>query len=143
MKHTPLIHRMILLLLPATLLASACSSSKVPLYHVEGKVLFNDKPAHGAIVWLHPVQASDSSIPKPRGKTSQDGTFRLGTFDSKDGAPAGRYYVSVYWNAETKAGDIDGKNLLPTRYQDPRKSGLPIVDIKEGTNQLPAFQLTR
>ena len=124
-------------------LGPACGSGKMPLYPAEGKVFFNDKPAQGAIVWLHPVGASDPAAPRPRGRADKDGVYRLGTFGTSDGAPAGKYQVTVFWTAESKTGDMDGKNLLPTRYQDPQHSGLPVIEIKEGANQLPALRLTR
>ena len=135
MKNLGVCSRAVGLLLPLTLFAIACGgNSKIPLYPTEGKVLFNDKPAPGAIVWLHPVGPVDASIPKPRGKCGADGTFQLGTFDAGDGAPAGKYHVTVFWTETTKSGDMDGKNLLPTRYQDSQKSGLPMVEIKAGRN---------
>ena len=143
MNSNRLFRRLVGLLLLLCLLATACSTAKVPLYPAEGKVFFNDQPAHGAVVWLHPVDSSDPAIPKPRGKADKEGTYRLGTFDTRDGAPAGKYHVTVFWTAETKGGDVDGKSLLPARYQHPQKSGLPVVEIKEGANQLPALYLTR
>jgi hypothetical protein len=144
MKNICVISRAVALLLPVTLFAAACgSSTKIPLYPAEGKVLFNDKPAPGAIVWLHPMGPVDASIPKPHGKCGTDGTFRLGTFTTDDGAPAGKYHVTVFWTEPTKSGDMDGKNLLPTRYQDSQKSGLPLVEIKAGRNELRPFLLKR
>ena len=51
--------------------------------------------------------------------------------------------MTVIWTAPGKFGsDDDGKSLLPARYSDPQRSGLPVVEIKEGPNELPPFQLT-
>ena len=114
-----------------------------PLYPAEGKVFYEMKPAFRAIVWLHAIDATNSKTPKPHGRVDKDGNFRLGTYKTDDGAPAGKYRVLISWNAEVKSGDVDGESLLPSRYQSLEKSGLPIVEIKEGNNQLAPFYLTR
>src|SRR5262249_34544943 len=124
-------------------LAASCSRDKLPLYPVAGKVFVDKKAADGAIVWLHPVDAPDPSVPKPRGRVGKDGSFQLGTFAGDDGAPAGSYRVTVFWAAPGKGGDENGQSLLPARYQSPETSGLPVVTIAEGANDLPPFQLTR
>jgi hypothetical protein len=124
-------------------LGAGCSSDKLPLYPVEGQIFLEKNPAQGAIIWLHPLEVTEPNLPKPHGRVDKDGTFRLGTFNSTDGAPVGKYRVLISWNEGVKSGDEDGKSLLPDRYQSLTDSGLPVVEIKEGKNQLPPFYLTR
>jgi hypothetical protein len=130
------------LLALALLSGTGCGDSKQPLYPAEGQVFFEKKPASGAVVWLHSVDAADPKLPKPHARVDKDGNFRLGTYQVGDGAPPGKYRVLIVWNEEVKSGDEQGKSLLPARYQNLEKSGLPLVEIKEGPNQLPPFYLT-
>jgi len=124
--------------------AGACSSnSERPLYPVRGKVLYQGKPAHRATVWFHPEAKSESKSARPHAVVEQDGSFKVSTYNTHDGAPAGRYRVIVIWTAPGKfSSDDAGKSLLPARYSDPQRSGLPVVEIKEGPNELPPFELT-
>jgi hypothetical protein len=125
------------------LACAACSGSKekAELYPADGKVLVDGKPAHRAIVWLHPVEPSEA--PRPHGTVDRDGTFRLSTYNANDGAPAGSYRVTVFWHAPGKFGDEDGESLLPARYMNPATSGLPVLVISEGSNELPPLKLTK
>jgi hypothetical protein len=143
MKYTWLFRGAVLLTMSSALFGGACGTTKIPLYPAEGKVLFNAKPAHGAVVWLHPVGNSDPASPRPHGRADKDGIFRLSTFETNDGAPAGKYQIAVFWTAATKAGDVDGKSLLPARYQNPQQSGLPMIEIKQGANRLAVLRLTQ
>jgi hypothetical protein len=127
----------------ALLALSGCGAGKPLLYPATGQVAFENKPAGGAVVWLHPLEATDQAAPKPHARVEMDGTFQLGTYSAADGAAPGKYRVTISWNEAVKSGDVDGKSLLPARYQSLDKSGLPVVEIKEGNNQLPAFHLTR
>jgi hypothetical protein len=129
------------------LAAGACSGGgERPVYPVRGKVFAKGgKPAHRAIVWLHPEakSTSESKSQLPHGVVEQDGSFQLSTYGKDDGAPPGRYRVTVIWTAPGKfSGDDTGKSLLPARYSNPQLSGLPVVEIKEGPNELPPFELT-
>jgi hypothetical protein len=125
-------------------LLGGCGDGKPPLYPSEGSVFVDKKPAHGAVVWLHPVTPSEGKVPpRPHARVGPDGSFRLGTVKVGDGAAPGKYRVTIMWNEDVKSGDVAGKSLLPAHYQDLEKSGLPVVEIKEETNQLPPFHLTR
>lgn len=135
----------------AFLLASCTQRpNQEPVFPVHGKVLFEDKAAVGAIVWLHPVELVDekdpvvlADVPRPRAVVEEDGSFHLSTYGTKDGAPVGRYYVAVFWSKTTGGGDDGGEDLLPARYQDAKNSGLPIIAVKSELNELPPFRLTR
>jgi hypothetical protein len=122
----------------------ACSSdNRPPRFPVQGQVFVEGKPAHRAIVWFHPVNPAEPGSPRPRGVVDEAGEFRMGTYDSKDGVPAGKYRVAISWTGPVKSGDEDGPRLIPRRYQDPSKSGIPVVEVQSDSTTLPAFQLTK
>jgi hypothetical protein len=135
------------LLLLALLVAPASCGGGPRLYPVRGRVLYEGQPANGAIVFFHPLgesrpdDASGASA-RPMGKVGPDGWFELTTAERGKGAPPGRYAVTVVWKSRSPAGDDDEKNLLPPRYMFPTGSQL-IAEVKEGSNELPPFLLTR
>ena len=107
-----------------------------PTFPVAGKVLVDDRPLVGATVVFHPVAASDGKIVRAYGKTDASGVFQLSTYKAKDGAPAGRYTVSVQQDAD------DATVLVPKRYGSPSTSGLT-VHVQEEMNELTPFRLQR
>ena len=133
-------------LLSATLLLviSSCSANK-RAYPVSGKVLFEGRPAAGAIVKFYSVDPADKQGGQgvlPQAVVGDDGSFRLTTYRSEDGAPAGKYTVSVYWAKPSKGGDDYEKPLIPARYLNAETSGLTAV-VEERATELPPFQLTK
>lgn len=128
----------------ALLTPLSCSSSRRKLYPVRGKVLFDGKPAEGALVTLYARDNSDPMEVAPRGHVKTDGSFTVGTFKPEDGAPAGEYKVTVMWfppDARERLQDGRLPNKLPPAYSDPSTSGLRI-QVKEEANDVPPFQLT-
>jgi hypothetical protein len=133
--------------------AAGCSNGPQhePVYPVKGVLLYEDRPAAGAVVWFHALATLEevspdtpATGPRPVGIVQQDGSFELQTYGTKDGAPVGRYCVSVMWRrAIEKGGSEDEENLLPLRYLDPRLAGLPVVDVTPGVNILPPFKLAK
>jgi len=133
-------------------LAASCGKSrpelkgKLPLFPVTGKVTMNGQPMPGAIVILHPIFAfpAGAAPQRPRATAEDDGTFKLSTYASQDGAPAGKYYVTVSWKGSvegvTSEQQADLPEKAPESFQDPKTSGL-IVQIKEGENTLPTWDL--
>ena len=122
----------------------ACGSdNRPPRFPVQGQVFVEGKPAHRAIVWFHPVNPAEPGSPRPRGVVDKAGEFRMGTYDSKDGVPAGKYRVGISWTGPVKSGDEDGPSLISRRYQDPLKSGIPVVEVQSEPTTLPAFKLTK
>jgi hypothetical protein len=137
-----------------SLCAVSCSSdeSRKTVYPVKGQVLFQGKPAAGAMVILHPVDASEANPERPLGYADENGNFQLTTYTTHDGAPEGQYAVSAVWmkpaeqadmsQAATQSTPAASPNLLPARYADAASSGLT-VQIQEGVNELQPFQLKR
>jgi hypothetical protein len=80
--------------------------------------------------------------PRPRAIVDQEGSFEVGTYKLKDGAPPGKYRIAIYWRSPSKAGDEDGESLIPPRYMDPAVSGLGEVLVQQDPITLPPFHLT-
>jgi len=78
----------------AALLCSGCGPSAPALYPVGRVVRFaTGEPVRRATVEFVPV--GPGARPAPRSRTDSDGRFRLGTYESEDGAAAGDYRVVV------------------------------------------------
>jgi hypothetical protein len=71
-------------------------SAAPTLYAVEGKVLVNGEPAENLNVAFHP-QGRDKNRLCPVGRTNNKGIFHLTTRADADGAPAGKYNVTLVW----------------------------------------------
>ena len=56
-----------------------------------------DRPAANAHVVFHPLDKTGTGGRTPVGITGADGTFRMTTHASDDGAPAGEYAITVLW----------------------------------------------
>jgi hypothetical protein len=136
--------------LTVVLCCASCSKGK-PLYPVRGQVFVDGKPAEGALVVFHPVEdnPSESAVLRPSALVGEDGSFRVGSYKPKDGAPAGEYRVTVQWLPPDLSRNrhlyADGKvnpDKLGSRYANPKTSGLR-AEVTEGSNELPAFQLKK
>jgi hypothetical protein len=116
----------------------------VPTYAVCGQILVEGQPAAGAEVVFHPEQTERGAL-RPRAVTDEQGRFELSTFQARDGAPAGRYQVTVSWKSEStgKQEDRDlAKDRLPSRYLSPAASKLA-AEVQPGANELPPFSLSK
>jgi hypothetical protein len=120
-----------------------------PVYPVRGSVFVNDKPAAGAVVMFHPLPLGPGgarSLPS-RGTVGQDGSFRLTTYNTDDGAPEGEYAVAVYWPGK-RAGkgeaDEESSDLPPDRlglrYNNPATSPVK-ARVTAPETQLDRFDL--
>jgi hypothetical protein len=111
-----------------------------PLYAVEGRVFFEDRPAEGAVVILHAPNGDKPGDSRPRGKADADGHFVLSTFQPGDGAAAGEYVVTVEWKRRDDHPE-QGVDLLPPGYADPKKCKLRAV-VAAGPNDPLVLRLT-
>ena len=133
---------------PALLCTSCARTGEKPLYPVRGQVLYQGKPAKGALVVFHPLGDKPAAdAPNPHAEVAEDGSFTLTTAVPQDGAAAGEYAVTVeWWRSRAALGrrDIDQPplNLLPPRYASAQTSKLK-VRVTEGENQLQPLNLTR
>jgi hypothetical protein len=134
---------LVLLVAVAALGATSCRrAGPEPVYPVTGNVLYQGKPAEWARVTLVSTDGRDPQKPKPGAQVAGDGEFRLSTYASYDGAPAGRYAVTVMWPSPERKenGENAGPDLLQGRYADPQTTPLS-VEIKKGDNHLEPFNL--
>jgi hypothetical protein len=129
------------LLSAGLLLAASCSGQKV-VYPVTGQILVAGRPAAGAVVQFHPQDQPGKDAPVPVGHVAPDGRFRLTTYAQDDGAPAGRYAVTVFWAVPAKGGDNFDRLLVHQRYLNPATSGLT-ADVPERAIEVPPFLLTK
>jgi len=126
------------------LLTSACGLGSPQLHPVHGHVLFQEKPAEGALVVFHPVGGDDNAL-RPSATVGADGSFVLATKKPGDGAPVGDYVVAVVWyerNIKSEVPAAELKNRLPEHYGDAKASPLR-AQVKPGPNQLEPFRLKK
>ncbi|MBX9579117.1 MAG: hypothetical protein K2X87_02315 [Gemmataceae bacterium] len=106
-------------------LPAGCGGGGPTVFPVEGRVVYNNQPAVGAVVVFHPADAPGLDAPRPTGRVQPDGTFRLRTDPAGDGAPAGEYVVTVVWPAPAdrrEGAARQGGDRLRGRYGDPATS---------------------
>jgi hypothetical protein len=104
---------------------------------VKGQVLLDDRPVGNALVVLHPQDRTEGASVLSYARTDSDGRFTVSTYEPFDGAPAGKYAVTVL-----KEDDQEGKHVLPPAYASPDTSGLNIT-VAPGPNELRPFRLQR
>jgi hypothetical protein len=130
---------------------AGCGSKRPRVYPVIGEVFWEGKPAVGAVVFLHPVTDKLLSNESPAvgrqsvGRVSADGSFKVSTYGANDGAPIGRYRVTLVWSESGKdAGpDEEEVSLLPPEYGNPETSPLEIIEVKAEKNVLPPFRIPK
>ncbi len=108
----------------------------VDLHPFSGIINVNGKPADGAMVSLHPLDNSALGVVTPNGITDESGLFFLTTYTNADGAPEGKYKVTVSWCDVVGGSSSDpdyGPEKLPRRYQDKDASGLEVEVIASST----------
>ena len=126
-----------------TLGPAACRRSDPrAVYPVSGAVFYNGKPAEGAQVTFVPRDQNDPKTPQPGAQVRRNGSFRLNTYASYDGAPAGHYAVTIiYRSPERKENDENvGPDLLRGRYADPKTTPLA-AEVTAEKNDLAPFQI--
>lgn len=126
----------------AVLGIASCGKDPNKPYPVRGIVLFNDKPAEGAVVTFVPTANTDPKALRPSGVVLEDGTFQLSTKKTFDGAAVGTYAVTIFYlSPEKKAdGQNAGPDLLKGKYTDPATTPLK-AEVKPEPNTLEPFRL--
>lgn len=125
-------------------LAAGCRSQganddRVKVYPVEGTLNVLGRPAGNAHVAFHHTDKARIGGLCPVGITRPDGTFRVTTYRSGDGAPEGEYVVTVVWpNEATMAleeccADPITHDRFCGLYLDPAKSPLRAT-VRPGPN---------
>ena len=120
-----------------------------PVVPVHGRVLVKDQPAVGAVVMFHPLplEVGRFDTIRSRGTADADGRFQLTTYNTNDGAPEGKYAVTVYWPGKrTSRPDPNDENSdlppdqLGLRYNDPAKTSLNVI-VQGPATQLKTMEL--
>jgi hypothetical protein len=121
-------------------------AARVSVYPVKGQVLLPDgKPLGVGSVEFIGTKGAMMSV---QGKLNSDGSFTLGSPDTRVGAPAGEYRVRIVADpaqyAHSTKGDVLDRSKLgfSSKYLDENTSGLTAV-VKSGDNQLEPFRLTK
>ncbi len=102
-----------------------------------GVVTFKGKPLDKASVVFMPLE--DGKTLPARGNTDGVGSFVLSTYGKDDGAPVGKYRVTVSANFAVEiepgvlAPEPEGgfKSPIPTKYANPKTTDI-LVEVKDG-----------
>ena len=97
---------------------------------VHGEIYIDGQPGYGVNVDLTPKAGQDQSSPiAPHGEAGEDGTFKIMTYSTNDGAPAGEYVLTFTWTDRSKGVQIGGAkgggeppDQFDGKYADPAKS---------------------
>jgi hypothetical protein len=128
--------------------SSSCGKStpeikgKLPVFPVKGSVQMDGQPLSGAEIAFRPFGKgfpADAAKSLPQARTDGDGNFSLSTYAANDGAPAGKYRVTIKWRGDESRNDDDG-NVLPGKYANPKATQLR-AEVEEGENTLPPFEI--
>jgi hypothetical protein len=106
---------------------------RVAVHPVHGKLLVGGKPAPGAEVILYPSGAPGPALVRPHATVEPDGAYRLTTFTTRDGAPAGDFALTVIWPGppgKNQAEDEPGPDRLGRAFAEPKK---PAASVHIGT----------
>jgi hypothetical protein len=150
-----------------TLLAASCvviailgcnpgESDRLPRAPVDVKVTYKGAPVENAVVtFLSMGVGAEAGRPPAFGRTGSDGTVKLGTYESSDGAVIGKHGVSIVkqeFTNQKAVADQDSpdynpgaspvpqtKHLLPQKYAVAGTSGLT-ADVVKGPNSF-TFEL--
>ncbi len=96
---------------------------RVPTFPVTGQVLVDGKPAAALSVRCEPTFEKAPEVPSSAAFTTDDGKFAISTFESGDGAPAGKYKVVFFWGQfNLMSGQYGGPDKLRDRYRKPENS---------------------
>lgn len=129
----------------ATMAVVGCGEAgpaRVPLHRVLGKVLVDGQPEAGVEVRFRPADAPDSlDALVPYGRTDEQGNFVLGTYDPEDGAPAGRYKVTLFW-PDRPPGPQHPEDRLGGVYATAERTSLEAT-IREGEQTIPTFEVAK
>jgi hypothetical protein len=136
----------LLFAIAACALLCGCGSKPVnrpDVHPVHGRLLIGGKPTPGASVTLHATDKASGANFMPHAKVEADGSFRLSTFNTCDGAPVGKYAFCVVWPGPPPKGegnDVDGPDRLQNVYADPKHPAAQ-VEIGPDTTELATIEL--
>jgi hypothetical protein len=111
---------------------TACNSDSIHTVVASGSVTYKGHPLEKGQVQFLPAEG-----PAAVGSV-ENGKFVLGTNADGNGAPPGKYRVTVfsYKNVQSKYGESTSKSVIPNRYTTPDSSGLVVEIPKDGNNAI-------
>lgn len=117
------------------------SGPRVAVFPVSGKVQIEGDSPSGAVVVFHSVS---KTTPPASATVDSEGRFKLTTYETGDGAPAGEYSVTVSLRKlVTKDGDsITGPNVLPAKFASPTTTPFKVT-VAAAPNELKPFVVTK
>lgn len=120
-------------------LAAGCSEEEVrppvAVFPVDGQLLFQNKPAKGAVITFHSTLANDKEAQMTWLATvKDDGHFVPKQTDGAIGLPAGEYVLTAEWKVEPSGDQLNGKYASP-------ETPLTRITVMESINFLPPINL--
>jgi hypothetical protein len=137
---------------------TGCGKGRLDVSPVRGKVTYNGHGVPNSTVIFFPVDASDERAAKMRPSADADGSgqFEIKTYVTGDGAPPGKYRVSIIApmgppptsSKDRKADEVVATggaavNVPPAivkKYANVDTAGIE-VEVQEGQNDLEPFEL--
>lgn len=129
--------RMLVVTFGIVLLAGCGGEERIAVVPAKGKLWLDRRdgklvPIGGARVVFNPVEGEDAFPVFPAATTGADGSFALGSYGETDGAPEGKYIVTIRWNKKKKPkydlfhkGEVsDGPDQLGGLYSNRKTSRL-------------------
>jgi hypothetical protein len=117
-------------------------SQRRAVYPLTGTLAFEGAPAAGAAIVLHPQDPSLTA--RPRATVDSDGSFAVTTYEPGDGAPTGKYKVTIEWHRPVpgqesgEGDDAPPPNVLPAEYASPATTPVK-VKVVRGDNEFPSI----
>lgn len=135
-----------MLLIVVVCAAAGCqdTSTATPVHPVSGAVHWHGQPASQMLVVFHPQSdsspAGESPSSRSYAKTDANGNFSLTTREPQDGAPAGKYAITLIWPPSESEEAQGLQDKLGGRYANPQQSRLRF-EVQPGANTVPAIEL--
>jgi hypothetical protein len=137
------LERAVRAILIGLLMSGGCArpkSDRPATYAVSGTLLVNGKPAAGARIRLYAIDDMLLEGVCPHAEVETDGSFTLTSFRSRDGAPVGKYALTVTWPSPPPPGKEEGRDRFRGRYGD-RRRPVRQVEVTPGDNVLEPVRL--
>lgn len=124
---------------------SGCGKAKEKwdtAYPTKGVVKFRGNPVADAEIAFFPQGESVPATIRPRARTKEDGSFEVWTYQPGDGAPEGKYKITVTHTTvkEYKGVAINQPNDLPPKYATQQTTDL-VAEIGPQPNEIPPLEL--
>ena len=149
---------LMLVCISAVVLSGCRGNNRFSVYPVSGRVIYGGRGIARATVIFFPVDAASENAKKlrPFAYCDGEGNFKLKTYTDDDGAPAGKYRVSIIAPARTRSGSskdqpagetpasqgivVDVPPAIANKYSNVDTAGIEVT-VQEGDNNLEPFEL--